>query len=262
MDAHERRLAALTIILAMMAGMIFAQSSAVTASVDSSASSDATIRTSGSVTTQGSGASGSAVSIVRTGDNSSTQTQVSTSQSTSVGVGSGESEIVQEHFARLSVILDDLVGLGFDPGIVADARLELAEEKQAWSDAATDAQRQTVADHMTAYWSALRDRVRASGVPYDFDVAFGASSAGGSSVISSSAGSGSTPPSGATDASATLNPVFNTLDDASVQTEGQPQGASGFADVLIQGTAGMVTSVGAMLSAWVGTFLALFYSKT
>lgn len=257
MDARGRRLAAVAVILAMMAGMIFAQSSAVTASVDPSASSDGSTPTSSSVTTQGSGASGTAVSTVRTDDSASAQ--VSSSQSTSVGVDSDASaELVQEHFARLSAILDDLETLGFDARMVAEARSELAEQKQEWSDAATDVQRQAVSERMNAYWPAVRDRVRASGVPYDFDVAFGVSSAGGLTVISSSSGSGSVKPSSATDASATLNPVFNTADDASMRTEAQPQGEPGFASVLFQSALGAVTSVGVVFSAWVGAVLALF----
>ena len=258
MDAHARSMAALAVILALMASMLFAQSSAVTASVESSASSDGSTQTSSSVTTQGSGASGSAVASARSDDGSSTQ--VSTSQSTSIGTGSESAdELAQAHFAHLSAIVDDLEAFGFDAQLVAEARSELAEQQQAWSDASTDAERQAVSARMNAYWSALRERVRASGVSYDFDVAFGASSAvSGLTVVSSTGGSGSVT-SSATDASATLNPVFNTADDASARMDTtQRQGASGFADVLIQGALGAATSVGAVFSAWVGAVLALF----
>ena len=255
MDAHTRSMAALAVILAMMASMIFAESSAVTASVESSASSDGSTSTSSSVVTEGSGASGSAVSTARSGSNASTH--VSTSQSTSVGTGSGSMDaMAAAHFDHLSAIVDDLETFGFDAALVAEARSELAEEKQAWSDADTEDGRRAVVARMNAYWSDLRDRVRASGVSYDFDVEFGASSAGGITVVSSSSGSGVISSSGDT-ADATLNPVFNTADDAPDMQRAESRSSTGV-DGVIQGAAGVASFIGAMVNAWINAIIRLF----
>lgn len=257
MDAHTRSWAALAIILALMASMLFAESSAVTASVHSGSSRDGSTQSNATVVTEGSGASGSAAASSSSTVNGVTAAR--SSQSTSVGVGlDALDQMAAAHFDRLSVIVDDFERFGFDASLVAEARSELAEQKQTWSEAETDSERQAVIDRTNAYWKDLRDRVRASGVSYDFDAEFKAVSGGGLTVASSSSSTGS---GRSESVDATLNAVFNVADDAAVQNAGQnPQveRPSGFADGLARGFAGLTAAVGAVFNAWIEAVAKLF----
>ncbi len=255
MDAHLRAWATLAVILALMAGMLFAESSAVTASVHASAS-DGSTQTSSSVITQGSGASGSAAASAIVSDG--TSTRASSGQSFSIGTGSDAADgMMQEHLDRVSAVLDDLGAFNFDAALVADARIELAEERQAWADADGEAERRALIERMNAYWANLRDQVRASDVSYDFDVAFGVGNSVGITVVSSSSVSGGVRSSG--EASATLNPVFNVADDAGHDVRAERQNTrAGLADDVVNGFAGLVASIGALFGAWVDAAVRLF----